>query len=128
MQNPQELLIKSTDTDGTNEASKTTKMYTVPTVGGVKCVSDKDDGPTSEVTSKPVAKPTESSLETSKAESPNKGRRVSRVQLPLHNPQELLIKSTDTDGTNETSKTAKMDEVPTGDAHEDDSEQDDGPT
>jgi hypothetical protein len=28
-------------------------------------------------------------------ESPNKGKRVSWVELPLHNPQELLIKSTD---------------------------------
>lgn len=36
-----------------------------------------------------------------KAESPNTNRRVSWVELPMTNPGTLLVKSTDTDGTNE---------------------------
>ena len=46
-----------------------------------------------------------------KADSPNLSRRVSWVELPLTNPGTLLVKSTDTDGTNERETAASADLV-----------------
>ena len=45
-------------------------------------------------------------------ESPRRDKRVSWVELPLHNPQDLLVKSTNRDGTNEIITTALADRVP----------------
>lgn len=43
------------------------------------------------------------------AESPKNDKRVTWVELPLHNPETLLVKSADRDGTNETSTTTTFD-------------------